>query len=339
MKILAPISSADEVEMLAANGAEEFYCGVVPREWMEAYSGAIWLNRRSPAGANLATYESLAELVRGAHSYGVPVSLALNAPCYNERQIQTIAELARRVTGEIGVDALIVSDVGLLLTLAELGLDTRIHISSIASALNSETIEFYRELGASRIILPRSLSLREIGQLAVAVGDRIELEAFILNDGCAFEEGLCHTTHHHRVGAFCGNIRQWSHDVYQDDGRLPGVDEQDVVAAHVQSYREWLWYVNGCGSPVSPKGLPYGPCGLCAIPELSRMGIASLKIAGREASPFRKLTSVRLVKAIVDMVRSGATPEEAAVRARRIQNTPRLCDAGYMCYYRDGRGA
>jgi len=64
------------------------------------------------------------------------------------------------------------------------------------------------------------------------------------------------------------------------------------------------------------------------------MGITSLKIAGREASSFRKLASLRLVKTVVDHARSGATPEELVARVRRIRNTPQMCDAGYMCYYR-----
>ncbi|MBI4476426.1 MAG: U32 family peptidase [Acidobacteria bacterium] len=335
MKILAPISSPDEVEMLAANGADELYCGFVPREWMETYTGAIWLNRRSPAGANLAAAESLAELVRRAHSQGLPVFLALNAPTYNDSQLRQITELARRAAGEIGVDALIVSDLGLLLTLAELGLQTRIHISSIASALNSRAIQFYSELGASRLILPRALSLHEIADLARMADGQIELEAFILNDGCAFEEGLCHTTHHHRVGAFCWNIARWSWEPCAADGRALAADEASLLADHMKSYREWIWFVNGCGQPLSPNGLPYGPCGLCAIPALARMRIASLKIAGRQASSLRKFASLRLVKAIVDLVRSGASPAEVAARARQIRNTPELCDTRYMCYYRD----
>ncbi len=334
MKILAPISSPDEVEMLVESGADELYCGVVPPEWMTAYSGAIWLNRRSPAGANLASYDALATLVGHAHGRGVPVFLTLNAPSYNASQLQAVARLAGTAIGKIGVDALIVSDVGLLLTLAELGIDARIHISSVASTLNREAIEFYRRLGASRIILPRSLSLAEIGALAAAAAGSIELEAFVLNDGCAFEEGLCHTTHHHRVGAFCWNLRQWAHQTYRDDGRSPAEAEARAIDAHLDDYREWLWYINGCGGAVSPCGLPDAPCGLCAIPDFARMGLASVKIAGREASPLRKLLSLRLVKAVVDEVRRGAAPDEVRARARRIRNDPGKCDLGYMCYYR-----
>jgi putative protease len=106
------------------------------------------------------------------------------------------------------------------------------------------------------------------------------------------------------------------------------------MTAHMDSYREWLWYVTGSGGG-SAEGLPCGPCGLCAISELSRMGIAALKIAGREGSAMRKLISLRLVKAVVDLVRHGASPEEVAARARRMRNTPQMCDTGYMCYYRN----
>lgn len=338
MKILTPISAADEVEMLAENGAEEFYCGVVPREWLDTFTGAIWLNRRSPKGANLDTYESLAELVTAAHRYGIPVFLTLNAPSYTERQLELVMQLARRVVQEIGIDALIVSDLGLLLSLTDSGLGADVHVSSVASALNREAIAFYKDLGASRVILPRALSLEEIGEMA-ATRDGIDLEAFILNDGCAFEEGLCHTTHHHRVGAFCSNIVRWRYDADDDDGQPVGGETQGLIDEHLRRYHEWIWYLNGCGCSVTPSGLPYGPCGLCAIPELHRLGIASLKIVGREASPLRKLASLKMVKTIVDLVRAGAPAGEVVARAKRIRGMPELCRSGYMCYYRDIRSA
>lgn len=337
MKILAPISSPADVEMLAASGAEEFYCGVVPREWIDAYTGTIWLNRRSPIGANLASCESLAELTRLAHGHGIPVALTLNAPSYSERQLEWVGELARRATEELGVDALIVSDMALLLTLAELKIRARIHVSSVASALNSEAIALYRELGAARVILPRALSLGEIAALAgaAAAAGGPELEAFILNDGCAFEEGLCHTTHHHRVGAFCSGLTQWSYAALGDGGEDPRPEERDRLDRNLQDYRRWIGVLNGCGAAAGANGLPPEPCGLCAIPELARMGIAAIKIVGREASSYRKLMSLKLVKAIADQVRAGASPAEVAARARQIRNAPELCGSGYMCYYRD----
>jgi len=51
MKILSPVSVVDEVDMLVDSGAGELYCGLQPQDWTSTYSGALWMNRRSPAGA------------------------------------------------------------------------------------------------------------------------------------------------------------------------------------------------------------------------------------------------------------------------------------------------
>lgn len=334
MKILSPVSGLDEVDMLVESGAGELYCGLVPEDWTSAYSGVVWMNRRSPAGASLSTYEALGALVARAHAQGVPVFLTLNAPVYVEQQLSYLAGLARRAIDECAVDALIVSDTALLLTLAEMGLGGRVHVSSVASALNTEAVRFYQDLGVGRVILPRGLSIPEIGRISAAVAGAVPLEVFVLNDGCAFEEGLCHTLHHHRVGAFCVDMAGWDPEVERTDGRAIGPDESARLQAHFESHREWIWHLNACGSTVSSGGVPLGACGVCAIPAFSRFGIHSVKIAGRQASPLRKLLGLRLVRAVVARVEDGASPEavvEWAVRARGARST---CESGVMCYYR-----
>lgn len=332
MKILAPINSPQEVEMLVKSGAEELYCGLSPQEWVSSHGMAVWLNRRSPRAGNIQTVEALHQLVREAHSYQVPVFLTLNAPYYTESQHPYLFDLVRRMVFEIGVDALIISDIGLISGIRELGIDVEIHLSSVGVSLNSETIKFYQQLGAKRIILPRGLSLREIRNIALKVKDVVDLEVFILNDGCAFEEGLCHTTHN-VVGAFCSGLARWEYHFHQNGKRQNPRSEVDLDI-HMRDYREWMWYINGCGCSLTPKGLPYGPCGLCAIPEFSEMGIGAIKIIGRQASPFRRLVSVQLVKAVVDLVRTGTPGEDVVEKARSIRGDLELCDSGYMCYYR-----
>ena len=89
---------------------------------------------------------------------------------------------------------------------------------------------------------------------------------------------------------------------------------------------------NGCGA--TPKGLPYGPCGLCAIPDFQRIGVSSLKIVGREASPFKKLASVKMVRDIVDRARSGAPRLHVIERAKSLREAPEHCASGFMCYYK-----
>jgi putative protease len=333
MKILAPIRSCDELEMLVESGAEELYCGIVPREWMERYTGAMWLNRRSPNGSSLETYADLKRLVDGAHRAGLPVFVTLNGPYYSAGQIPLVLDLARRLSGEVGVDALIVTDLNLLLRLSEEKLAAQLHVSSVAATLNSEAIRFLANFGPRRVILPRSLTLAEIETIVREVGAGMEIEVFMLNDGCAFEEGFCATTHHHSVGAFCTSLSEMQAG-FEWDGPVFTSRRRNWLMRNLTDYREWVWYLNGNGCGSTPKGLPYGPCGLCAIPDLLRIGVASLKIVGREASPFKKLASVKMVRDIVDRTRAGVPKLHVIERAKSLRQSPEHCSSGYMCYYK-----
>jgi len=100
-------------------------------------------------------------------------------------------------------------------------------------------------------------------------------------------------------------------------------------------FRDWVWFQNGCGNSVS-EGIPNGPCGLCAIHDLVRAGVTTLKVVGRGVSPYRKLVGVQLVRAILDEVSRGAGRDEAERKARALRRSPAYCDAKYMCYYRSG---
>jgi len=334
MKVLAPIASYDELEMLASSGAEEFYCGIVPREWTERYTGAVWLNRRSPKGGSLETFADLKRLVDGAHALGNPVFITLNAPYYTSDQIPWVTELARRLDGEVGVDALIVTDINLLMQLSRANLSAAVHVSSVAATLNTEAIRFLLEFGPSRIILPRSVTIPEIESIAAAVRDEVEIEVFVLNDGCAFEEGFCATTHHHSVGAFCTSLSEMDAEFEGSRGRTLTHRQNVRLRRNLADYRRWIWYVNGNGCGATASGLPYGPCGLCALPDFHRIGVASLKIVGREASPFKKMASVKMVRDIVDRVRAGLPKLVTIQRAISLRGEPEHCEAGYMCYYK-----
>lgn len=333
MKILAPIREFDELDMLAASGAEELYCGVVPREWTARFPGALWLNRRAPAGSGLDSFAKLRRLRDAAHAKNLPVFVTLNAPTYGADQLDMVLDLADRMSEEAGADALIVTDLNLLALLSERKLTAQLHVSSVAATLNSEAVAFLRDFGVSRIVLPRSVTLDEIETITKRHGHDVEIEVFLLNDGCAFEEGFCSTTHHHSVGAFCTNLSTMKADFEWYGPRYTSRRER-WLRQNLADYREWVWYVNGNGCGATSKGLPYGPCGLCAIPDLQRIGVASLKIVGREASPFRKLASVRMAADILKRTRAGAPKLHVIERARALREEPNHCDSGYMCYYK-----
>src|SRR5690606_26732035 len=143
MRIVAPISRVAEVALLAQAGASELYCGMMPPEWLGRFH-ALSVNRR-PSG-NLTRYEDLASAIELAHAHGATLSLVLNAQHYSAAQGEAATEVAERFA-ELGGDALIVSDLGLVQLLAARLPGLRVHVSSVATCRNAGAARLCRELG------------------------------------------------------------------------------------------------------------------------------------------------------------------------------------------------
>jgi collagenase-like PrtC family protease len=331
MKIVAPVSAAAEVGPLCDAGADEFYCGLVPRSWIERF-GTAGANRR--IFGNLASETELGEVVGLAHARRRRVSLVMNAPHYSEAQGEALLELAGAFAA-LGGDALIVGDIGVLALLAGQGPKLRLHVSSLLSCRNAQAAALYRDLGAHRVVLPRDLTPAEIAAM-IAATPGIEFEAFILNDGCVFEEGQCHTIHlpSRLGGPICIDDYTVAHA--RLDGTALSEAEAADLAANDACYQQWLWCRFSCGFAVTDQGYPFGPCGLCRMPALAASGLTAAKIAGREGATARKAKSVEMVH---DVRARMAAADHAAVAefAQGLRGRPDLCASGFMCYYRDAR--
>jgi putative protease len=318
MKILSPLRSASEVGPLLTAGADEFYCGLAPPGWKKRF-GAAWTNRRHPDSAGVLNEQALLEIIAAAGS--IPVHVALNSPHYPPGAVEMLAEFGGRLLQDLGVSALIVADMDLLLALIDAGHAADLHISSLVTVSNAASSRFFQGLGVSRIILPRHLTLTEIDQCVV---DGVGFEAFLINDGCVFEEGLCATTHD--AGTFC----------LADGDELKG-----MPTGLLERYAFWKWTQNNCGCSTS-RGFPLGPCGLCAIPRLQAAGVRSLKVVGREASLERKVASVKLAAMARDVAQKGGEADKIRESTIALRGGASLCHAAHACYYPDlwhGRGA
>jgi len=311
MKILAPLREPGEVGPLREAGADEFYCGIAPEQWTGKF-GDAWPNRRHPASAGVPNERVLGQMVAAADP--APIHVALNSPHYPAGAVEMLAEFGSHLLRNMGVGALIVADIGLLMALAEAGHARRLHLSSLATCTNAASSRFFRSLGVSRIILPRHLTLAEIEQCVI--GD-MDFEAFIINDGCVFEEGLCATTHD--AGTFC---------LADGDGA------EGFSAGTLEQYAFFKWTQNNCGCG-SSRGFPLGPCGLCAIPRLRAAGIGSLKVVGREASLQRKYASVKLVSVARDTALAGGSAENIKEAIIALRGARSLCHEARGCYYPD----
>lgn len=191
-EILCPVRDPGEARSLIKAGASEFYCGVLPQDWKEKYTNVASPNRREWTASNLQSFEELRELCRISHDHGVPVALTMNG-LYTEPQYPLIRSQIQKSL-DCGVDALIVADIGVISSLSEWAPGAPFYISTGGTTFNSMTVRFYRDLGASRIILPRHFRTDEIISLAKRNPDTV-FEAFILNRGCKNIDGFCTFQH------------------------------------------------------------------------------------------------------------------------------------------------
>ncbi len=158
MKILSPIDKASEVDILADAGADEFYGGYVSEDWRGKYSMLGSANHRYFPSAQIASEKELKALIKAAHGRGTKFYLTMNAPYYSVEQYADLLEDAKKYSA-LGVDAFIISDLGLILRMRDKLPEAHIHLSTLGTIFNSESAAFFHRLGVDRMVFPRELTL------------------------------------------------------------------------------------------------------------------------------------------------------------------------------------
>lgn len=353
MKILAPVNKSGEVEKIIKAGADELYCGVLPDSWMKKYTNVASPNRREWTSANLPDFQELKKVVDIAHTYHIPVYLAMNA-FYTEQQyplvLQQIEQAART-----GVDAFIISDLGLILSLKKSNLNINFHISNTGTTFNSQTVKFYKELGATRIILPRQLSIDEIAELVDSEKD-IEFEVFIMNSGCKNIDGFC--TFHHGVNEILhpgiwNLFKKFGFDHYllelvrRAPFGLSGCIKADVFgidSACLLNYRISLDSDKLPQKDMSSafKAISSGfnllsgadPCGSCDLYRLKEIEVDSIKIVGRNYPTYKKVKDVEFLKKLLLWLEQNPyiTEEAFKVHSRTGYRSIYKANCNNLCY-------
>ena len=135
------------------------------------------------------TPEELREAVRFAHSHGVRVHCTINTMPRNDEIVRLPEHL--ELLNDAGVDALIVADLGAFTLAGKYASNCQRHISTQASICNYETARAWYDLGASRVILARELSLKEIRIIREKTPEDLEIEAFVHGAMCVSYSGRC----------------------------------------------------------------------------------------------------------------------------------------------------
>ncbi len=344
MHVLAPFSLKSEVVPLVAAGANELYCGVVPEELSQRWGTLELLNRRRGYDANLWSFADLREAVVAAHECGVPVFVTLNRH-YPEDLYPLLHEMLARLR-EVDTDGVVVVDLGLLQLLREQAYGFRhVIVGTGGATLNAETVAFYGALGATRIVLSRHLTVPEIVDITAHNDAGLELEAFVLNGLCPFEDGFCTFYHGHEPPRHLGEGVDWrpierSYDpVFEGAGcRINFVHRRLDVAGGAEPTGAGCETFASFAHDRSDESRTGGTdCGACAILALTQASLTSVKIVERAFSTDRKVRCTRFVRAVVDLAEAADPPAYAEfvaeVRRRYATFTGGRECSGYECYY------
>ena len=258
VELLMPAGNMEKLEYAVRYGADAVYLGVVD------------FSLRAMRKGSIITLDNLNHAVELAHKLGAKAYVTLNIFAFNE-DIKLLEGCIEKFK-EAKPDAVIVSDFGIFNLVRKKMPNTAIHVSTQTNTLNYESVKFWKDLGATRVILARELPIKDIAEIRRHVPD-IELESFIHGSQCVSFSGRCLLSDYFTDGerkANHGNCSQpcrWSYKLVEETrpGQYYEI-HQDERGSHI----------------LSPKDL----CLVEYLPQLIEAGIDSLKVEGRTKSLY-----------------------------------------------------
>ncbi len=258
VELLMPAGNLEKLKYAVKYGADAVYLGVVD------------FSLRAMRKGEIITLENLKRAVDLAHELGAKAYMTLNIFAFNEdiKHLEQCMEIIK----DANPDAILVSDFGILRLLRKYMPETEIHVSTQTNILNYECVRFWQDMGATRVVLARELSIPEIAEIKRQVPD-MEVECFIHGSQCVSFSGRCLLSDYFTNGerkANSGNCSQpcrWSYKLVEETrpGQYYEIN-QDERGSHI----------------LSPKDL-------CLVKHLKDMidaGVDSFKVEGRTKSLY-----------------------------------------------------
>lgn len=173
LELLAPSGDLERLKIACLYGADAIYIG-----------GQDYSLRANALNFSLS---DIKEAVDYAHSLNKKVYVTVNI-VFHDKDLANVSDYLVKLD-EIGVDAIIVSDVVIMDLWKKLNLKLELHVSTQASSLNHEVVKFYKDLGATRVVLAREASREDIKRIKDETG--IEIETFVHGAMCTSISGRC----------------------------------------------------------------------------------------------------------------------------------------------------
>ena len=277
-ELLAPVGGRRQLEAAINNGADAVYmCGPL-------------FNAR--IRAENFTNDDLQTAVDFAHERNVKVYITFNT-LIKDSELQKAFDYACFLY-EIGVDAIIIQDIGLARLIHTHIPDFPMHLSTQGTVYNTHALDLVRQLGFRRVVPARELTLEEIRRMCeTAHADTgsgpLEIEVFVHGALCMCYSGQCQMSRLLGIGGgkagdgqsgMSGDVRSGNRGLCAQPCRLPYTDDKG---------RTGFW--------LSPKDI----CTLERLPELIEAGVDSFKIEGRLKSAEYVATVTRIYRKYIDM--------------------------------------
>ncbi len=267
-ELLSPAGNMDKLKMAIRYGADAVYCA----------GHAFGLRASSANFSN----EELEEAVEFVHSRGKKIYVTCNIIPHNEDL--TGLEEYLKFLERIGVDAIIVADLGIFHLAKRVAPNLPRHVSTQANTTNYLTTEFWKEQGAERVVVAREVSLEDIRKMKEMAD--IQIEAFIHGAMCISYSGRCllsnyFTTTRDANRGQCAQACRWKYSLVESN--RPGEYypiEEDQHGTYIFNSKDLCL-------------LPY-------IPQLYDVGVDSLKIEGRMKSVHYVATVTKVYREAID---------------------------------------
>ena len=278
-EILSPAGNFEKMRAAILYGADAVYL-----------SGQVFGMR---AAADNFTVDEMREAVAYAHERGVKVYLTLNT-MPREYEYPELEKYLAEI-GNIGLDAMIIADVGVLMLVKRLLPNMEIHISTQANATSAAACLAWYGLGAKRVVLARELTLDEIRAIRAAVPEELELECFIHGSMCVSYSGRCLLSNH-IIGrdanrGMCAQPCRWNYKI-----RSYEIEEEKRPDCKMP-----IEEINGETFIMASRDT----CTIEHIPELCEAGINSFKIEGRMKSAYYAAVVTNAYRMALDSYLSG----------------------------------
>lgn len=254
MELLAPVGDKNKLVLAIHYGADAVYLAS-KRFGLRSFAGNF-------------DEEELKWAVEYVHKFGKKIYITINIMPHDD-DFNGLDEYIKQLDA-LGVDAVIVSDLGVMRVVKRVAPNLAIHISTQANVTNSETANFYAEMGAKRIILARELSIEEIKNIRKNLPKEIELECFAHGAMCISYSGRCllstfMTGRDANRGA-CVQACRWNYTIRETNKDEEYPIEEDSKGTYILNSHD-----------------------ICMIKYLDKLrdaGIASIKIEGRMKSEY-----------------------------------------------------